>query len=147
MIMILRKLRRELVQNIIRFHHRLRKKFTFYDDEKVAKAFDIVDQLPENIDVTYSKSDDAGDSEVVTKVVESVLKEESTKNENSESQVEDVESFHKNYQKNSKSATNANDDPIMLAYLMVGSNKLFSDVEFPIQNVIAEKVDKVFKPV
>ncbi|MFS8024477.1 hypothetical protein Hanom_Chr16g01463721 [Helianthus anomalus] len=28
---------------------------------------------------------------------------------------------------------------------MVGSDKLFSDIEFPIQNVIAEKVDKVFK--
>ncbi|MFS7947414.1 hypothetical protein Hanom_Chr06g00548021 [Helianthus anomalus] len=28
---------------------------------------------------------------------------------------------------------------------MVGLDKLFSDVEFPIQNVIAKKVDKVFK--
>ncbi|MFS7977248.1 hypothetical protein Hanom_Chr10g00901821 [Helianthus anomalus] len=36
-------------------------------------------------------------------------------------------------------------DPIILAYHMVGSNKLFSDVEFPIQNMIAEKIDKVFK--
>ncbi|MFS7986785.1 hypothetical protein Hanom_Chr11g01014331 [Helianthus anomalus] len=55
------------------------KKFTFYDDEKVEKAFNMVDQLTENIDVTYSKSDDTGDSEVVGKVVESVLQDESTK--------------------------------------------------------------------
>ncbi|MFS7947416.1 hypothetical protein Hanom_Chr06g00548031 [Helianthus anomalus] len=54
----------------------------------------MVDQLPENIDVTYSKSDDVGDSDVVSKVVESVLKEDSTKNDNSGSQVEDEESFH-----------------------------------------------------
>ncbi|MFS7954037.1 hypothetical protein Hanom_Chr07g00625621 [Helianthus anomalus] len=102
----------------------------------VAKAFDMVDQLLKNIDVTYSKSDDVGDSEVVSKVVESVLKEEndSTKNDESESQVEDEdedeESFHKKNLKNLKFETNANDDPIILAYHMVGSDKLFSDVEF-----------------
>ncbi|MFS7922915.1 hypothetical protein Hanom_Chr03g00254661 [Helianthus anomalus] len=28
---------------------------------------------------------------------------------------------------------------------MIGSDKLFSDIEFPIQNVISEKIDKVFK--
>ncbi|MFS7946881.1 hypothetical protein Hanom_Chr06g00541561 [Helianthus anomalus] len=33
----------------------------------------------------------------------------------------------------------------MLAYQMVGSNKLFSDIEFPIQNVTVEKIEKVFK--
>ncbi|MFS7962261.1 hypothetical protein Hanom_Chr08g00724571 [Helianthus anomalus] len=33
----------------------------------------------------------------------------------------------------------------MLAYQMIGSNKLFSDIEFPIQNVIVEKIEKVFK--
>ncbi|MFS7927317.1 hypothetical protein Hanom_Chr04g00307651 [Helianthus anomalus] len=62
----------------------------------------MVDQLTENIDVTYSTSDDVDDSEVVSKVVESVLKEEndSTKNEKSESQIKDEESFHKNYLKN-----------------------------------------------
>ncbi|XP_021986792.1 golgin subfamily A member 6-like protein 6 [Helianthus annuus] len=41
------------------------KKFTFCDDEKVEKAFNMVDQLPENIDITYPKSDDIGDSESV----------------------------------------------------------------------------------
>ncbi|KAJ0494112.1 hypothetical protein HanIR_Chr12g0593701 [Helianthus annuus] len=63
-------------------------KFAFYDDEKVEKAFNMVDQLPDNIDVTYSKSDDSSDSEVVGKVVESVLKEESVEKGKSESQDE-----------------------------------------------------------
>ncbi|MFS7978294.1 hypothetical protein Hanom_Chr10g00913821 [Helianthus anomalus] len=95
----------------------------------------MVDQLAENIDVTYFKSD-VGELEVVSEVVESVLKEESkndsSKNDNSESQVEDEECFHKKYLKNSKSETNANDDSIRLAYYMVRSDKLFSDVEVPI---------------
>ncbi|KAJ0763806.1 hypothetical protein HanPI659440_Chr08g0285171 [Helianthus annuus] len=43
----------------------LRNNYTFYDEEKVAKGLNIVDQLPESIDVTYTKSDDADDSEVV----------------------------------------------------------------------------------
>ncbi|MFS7930736.1 hypothetical protein Hanom_Chr04g00347791 [Helianthus anomalus] len=37
------------------------------------------------------------------------------------------------------------DDPIMLAYQMIGPDKFCSDVEFPIQNVIVEKIKKVFK--
>ncbi|MFS8022487.1 hypothetical protein Hanom_Chr16g01440001 [Helianthus anomalus] len=90
------------------------KKFTFYDDEKVAKAFDMVDQLPDNIDV-----------------VESVLKEDSTKTDKSESQDENKESFHESYL-NSKSEINSNDDPIILAYYMGGSENLYSDIEFPI---------------
>ncbi|KAJ0441645.1 hypothetical protein HanIR_Chr16g0800121 [Helianthus annuus] len=83
---------------------------------------------------------------MVSKVVESVMSENvSTKNGNSESQDEDEESFHKNYLKNSKPEKNANDDPTILAYYMIGLDKLFSDVEFPIQNVISDKIDKVFK--
>ncbi|MFS7912487.1 hypothetical protein Hanom_Chr02g00130521 [Helianthus anomalus] len=67
----------------------LENNYTFYDDEKVAKTINIVDQLPDNIDVTYSKSDDIGDSEVVCKVVESLLKDDSTKTDKSESHDED----------------------------------------------------------
>ncbi|MFS8024508.1 hypothetical protein Hanom_Chr16g01464081 [Helianthus anomalus] len=102
----------------------------------------MVDQLPEIIDVTYTKSD-VGELEVANKVVESVLKDEndSTKTEISKSQHEDKERFHKNYLKKTKSDTKTNDDPILLAYLMVGSDKLFSDDEFPIHNVIMEKVE------
>ncbi|MFS8033878.1 hypothetical protein Hanom_Chr17g01574711 [Helianthus anomalus] len=76
--------------------------------------------------------------------MENVLKDEnendSTKNVNSTSQDEDEVIFHKTYLKNSKpkSETITNDDPIMLAYQMIGSDKLFSDAEHPIQNVIVE---------
>ena len=38
-----------------------------------------------------------------------------------------------------------NDDSKGLVYTMIGSDKLFLDVVFPIQNVISEKVDQVFK--
>ncbi|MFS8007040.1 hypothetical protein Hanom_Chr14g01256281 [Helianthus anomalus] len=53
----------------------LENNYTFYDDEKVAKVINIFDQLPDNIVVTYAKSDDVGDSEVdkigiVFKIVE-----------------------------------------------------------------------------
>ncbi|MFS7919800.1 hypothetical protein Hanom_Chr03g00216911 [Helianthus anomalus] len=45
----------------------------------------------------------------------------------------------------SVSDTKTNDDPITLAYYMAGSDKLLSDDEFSIQNVIVEKIEKVFK--
>ncbi|KAJ0880822.1 putative transcription factor interactor and regulator CCHC(Zn) family [Helianthus annuus] len=107
----------------------------------------MVDQLPDNIDVTYSKSDNSSDSEVVGKVVESVLKEESIEKGKSESQDENEGSFHEEYLKNSKSEKNLNDDSKGLVYTMIGSDKLFLDIVFPIQNVISEKTDKVFKMV
>ncbi|MFS7968264.1 hypothetical protein Hanom_Chr09g00795411 [Helianthus anomalus] len=47
--------------------------------------------------------------------------------------------------KNSKSDSKTDDDPIILAYQIIGSHKLFSDIEFSIQNVIVEKIEKVFK--
>ncbi|MFS8006475.1 hypothetical protein Hanom_Chr14g01249571 [Helianthus anomalus] len=58
------------------------KNYTFNYDEKVAKEINIVDQFTENIDATDTKSD-VGESEVVNKVVKSVLKDEndSTKTE------------------------------------------------------------------
>ncbi|MFS7966479.1 hypothetical protein Hanom_Chr09g00774211 [Helianthus anomalus] len=63
----------------------------------------------------------------------------------SESQDENEGSFHESYMKNSKSKKDANYDPKGLAYTMIGLDKLFSDNEFPIQNVIVDKIDKVFK--
>ncbi|KAJ0508376.1 putative transcription factor interactor and regulator CCHC(Zn) family [Helianthus annuus] len=122
-------------------------KFVFYDEEKVEKAFNLVDQLPDNIDITYSKSDYSSDSEVVGKVVESVLKEESVESGNSKSQDENEGYFHDGYLKNTKFEKKLNHDSKGLVYTMIGSDKLFLDVVFPIQNVISEKVDKVFKMV
>ncbi|MFS7919099.1 hypothetical protein Hanom_Chr03g00208901 [Helianthus anomalus] len=94
--------------------------YTFYDGEKVEKAINMVDQLPDNID-------------------------ESTRIDKSESQDENEGSFQEKYLKNSKSEKDANDDSKGMVYTMIGSDKLFSNVEFPIQNVISDKVDKVFK--
>ncbi|MFS7977974.1 putative transcription factor interactor and regulator CCHC(Zn) family [Helianthus anomalus] len=122
-------------------------KFAFYDEEKVEKAFNMVDQLPDNIDITYSKSDDSHDSEVVGKVVESVLNEESVDTGKSESQDEDEGNLHDGYLMNTKSEKKLNDDSKGSVYTMIGSDKLFLDVVFPIQNVISEKIDKVFKMV
>ncbi|MFS8034859.1 hypothetical protein Hanom_Chr17g01586121 [Helianthus anomalus] len=128
-----------------------RKKF-----EGVEKALNIklktvqnpINQLPDNIDVTYTKSD-VCESELVNDVVEKVFEEESqsdsAKNENSKSQFEDEETFHKNYLQNSKSDSRMNNDPIMMMYKMVRSDNLFSDDEFLVQNVYLEKLEKVFK--
>ncbi|KAJ0780763.1 hypothetical protein HanPI659440_Chr06g0241461 [Helianthus annuus] len=80
----------------------LENNYTFYDGEKVEKAINMVNQLPDNIDVTYTKSDDISDSEVVGKVVESVLAEESIETGKSESQDENEGSFHEEYLKKLK---------------------------------------------
>ncbi|KAF5760083.1 hypothetical protein HanXRQr2_Chr16g0749111 [Helianthus annuus] len=121
-------------------------KFVFYDDEKVQKAFNMVDQLPDNIDVTYSKSDESGDSEEVGNVVESVLKdEESVETGKHKSHDENEGSFHEGYFKNLKSEKRENDDSKGLVYTMIGSDKLFSDSEVQILNVMSEKIEKVFK--
>ncbi|MFS8025578.1 hypothetical protein Hanom_Chr16g01476751 [Helianthus anomalus] len=81
----------------------------------------MVDQLSDNIDVTYSKSDDTSDLEVVGKVDESVLQNNSTKTDKSESQDENNGSFHESYLKISKSEKDANDDSEGLVYTMIGS--------------------------
>ncbi|KAM0013533.1 hypothetical protein Hdeb2414_s0042g00740311 [Helianthus debilis subsp. tardiflorus] len=110
----------------------LENNYTFFDGEKVEKAINMVDQLPDNIDVTYTNSDDISDSEVVGKVVESVLAEESTKTDKSESQDENEGSFHDSYLKHSKFEKVVNDDSKGLVYTMIGSDKLYSNNEFPI---------------
>ncbi|KAJ0929621.1 putative transcription factor interactor and regulator CCHC(Zn) family [Helianthus annuus] len=125
----------------------LENNYTFYDGEKVEKVINMVDQLPDNIDVTYTKSDDISDLEVVGKVVESIFKEESVDTGKTESQDENEGNFHDGYLKITKSKKNLNDDSKGLVYTMIGSDKLFLDVVFPIQNVISEKVDQVFKMV
>ena len=44
-----------------------------------------------------------------------------------------------------KSDESTNDDPIMVVYTMIGTDKLYSDFEYPLQNVKIENVEKVFK--
>ncbi|KAJ0809384.1 putative transcription factor interactor and regulator CCHC(Zn) family [Helianthus annuus] len=125
----------------------LENNYTFYDGEQVEKVINMVDQLPDNIDVIYTKPDDLHDSGVVSKVVESVFKEESVAAGKTESQVENDGNFHDEYLKNTTAEKNLNDDSKGLVYTMIGSDKLFLDVVFPIQNVISERIDQVFKMV
>ncbi|MFS7935805.1 hypothetical protein Hanom_Chr05g00407861 [Helianthus anomalus] len=69
--------------------------YTFYDCKNVEKVINMVEQLLDNIDVTYTKFDDLGD--LVGKVVESILLEEYTKTDKSESRDENEGSFHERY--------------------------------------------------
>ncbi|MFS7934351.1 hypothetical protein Hanom_Chr05g00390591 [Helianthus anomalus] len=96
------------------------------------------DQLPHNIDVTYSKSDTDATSEVVKNVVEKVLGKENENNvfennqpkfdkESSSPQPKSDQSFHDNYLR--KSGNSSNDDPNILMYKMCGSHQLYSDSE------------------
>ncbi|MFS7981055.1 hypothetical protein Hanom_Chr10g00946461 [Helianthus anomalus] len=124
--------------------------------EGVEKALNIklkivqnqIYQLPDDIDVTYTKSDIC-ESELVNDVVEKVFDDEkqndSTKNESSNSQFEDEESFHKNYLQKSKFDSKMNNNPTMVMYKTFGLDKFFSNIEFPIQKVILEKLEKMYK--
>ncbi|MFS7904731.1 hypothetical protein Hanom_Chr01g00039491 [Helianthus anomalus] len=111
-------------------------------------------QLPDDIDVTYTKSDIDYELELVKKVVEKVLENESDtanyesckskfEKGSSSSQYKSDESFHKNYIP--KSVSSLKDDPKLVMYKMNGSDKLYSDEEFLIHNVNLNKVEKVFK--
>ncbi|MFS7948751.1 hypothetical protein Hanom_Chr06g00563551 [Helianthus anomalus] len=99
-----------------------------------------VEKLPKKIDVTFTSSsdDDSIQSEVVKNVVENVLKS------NNDS-TEDEECFLNNYTPKQKSKNNSNDEPTLVMYKMCGSDKLYSDSEFPIENVNVDKLKKVFK--
>ncbi|XP_021975488.1 uncharacterized protein LOC110870613 [Helianthus annuus] len=83
-----------------------------------------------------------------------VLDEESEKSEktHSEKAVSDSENegnFLDRYVP--KSEKSENEDPIMVVYTMIGTDKIYSDYEYPLQNVKIENVEKkaakqVFKP-
>ncbi|MFS7929925.1 hypothetical protein Hanom_Chr04g00338141 [Helianthus anomalus] len=98
------------------------------------------EKLPETIDVTFTSSSDENSvqSEVVKNVVENVLKSDSES-------IKDEECFLNNYISKSKSQHNSNDEPTLVKYKMCGSDKLYSDIEFPIENVNVDKLKKVFK--
>ncbi|MFS7963292.1 hypothetical protein Hanom_Chr08g00736381 [Helianthus anomalus] len=98
--------------------------------------------------ITFSSSDTDSESQVVKKVVDQVLDEESEKSEKAQSEKvisdsEDEGNFLDRYVP--KSGKSTNDDPIMVVYTMVGTDKLYSDSEYPLQNVKIENVEKVFK--
>ncbi|KAM0043515.1 hypothetical protein Hdeb2414_s0010g00342201 [Helianthus debilis subsp. tardiflorus] len=97
-------------------------------------------KLPESIDVTFNSSsdEDSVQSEVIKSVVEKVLKSENDT-------TEDDECFLDKYIPKSKSKNNLNEEPNLVMYKMAGSDKLYSDCDFPIENVIVGKLRKVFK--
>ncbi|MFS8003146.1 hypothetical protein Hanom_Chr13g01210481 [Helianthus anomalus] len=99
-----------------------------------------IEKLPENIDVTFNSQtdEDSIESEVV-KDVEKVLKFDS------DSTIEDDECFLNNYILKPKSQNNLDDGPTLVMYKMNGSDKLYSDNEFPIENVNVHNLKKVFK--
>ncbi|KAJ0734074.1 putative transcription factor interactor and regulator CCHC(Zn) family [Helianthus annuus] len=117
------------------------------NEEQVKKAINIklksetTDELPENIDVTFTSSDTDHESELIKKVVDQVL----DKDEESESKSE------------SESSSSLVDSPKSLVkrvynkeFLLSKNNlndldKLYSDEEFPISGVKTGLIKKVFK--
>ncbi|KAJ0879945.1 hypothetical protein HanRHA438_Chr10g0457341 [Helianthus annuus] len=128
------------------------------NEEQVKKAVNIklksetTDDLPDNIDVTFTSSDTDHESELIKKVVDQVLEkdeesESKSESENSSSSVDSPKSLVKRvYNKEFLlSKNNLNDEPIKVAYTLNDSDKLYSDEEFPIRSVQIEKIKKVFK--
>ncbi|KAF5775109.1 putative transcription factor interactor and regulator CCHC(Zn) family [Helianthus annuus] len=95
--------------------------------------------LPENIDVTFTSSNDEGvQNDVVKSVVDKVLKPDCDTSE------EDG-CFLDKYIPKPKSKSNLHDESDLVMYKMSGSDKLFSDSEFPLENVNLNKLTNVFK--
>ena len=96
-------------------------------------------KLPENIDVTFTSSNDEGvQNDVVKSVVDKVLKPDCDTSE------EDG-CFLDKYIPKQKSKNNLDEESNLVMYKMMGSDKLFSDSEFPIENVNMNKLTNVFK--
>ncbi|MFS7936748.1 hypothetical protein Hanom_Chr05g00419411 [Helianthus anomalus] len=69
-------------------------------------------------------------------MVENVLKSESDS-------TEDEECFLNNYIPKSTSKNNLSEEPTFVMYKMSGSDKLYSDLEFPLENVNVDKLKNV----
>ncbi|KAF5804170.1 putative transcription factor interactor and regulator CCHC(Zn) family [Helianthus annuus] len=95
-------------------------------------------KLPESIDVTFSasSSDDSVQTDIVKSMAESVLESDSN---------EDDGCFLDKYIPKQKSKNNLNEEPNLVMYKMLGSDKLFSDTEFLIENVNVNKLKNVYK--
>ncbi|KAJ0827652.1 hypothetical protein HanRHA438_Chr17g0828281 [Helianthus annuus] len=109
------------------------------------------DAVEEVIDVSKEMNEEApkeiADKALMSKLKE-VLDDESEKSEKAKSvefgsDSEEDGNFLDRYL--SKTDKSVDDDSIMVAYTMVGSDKLYSNTEFPLQNVKFENVEKVFK--
>ncbi|KAJ0567524.1 putative transcription factor interactor and regulator CCHC(Zn) family [Helianthus annuus] len=112
-----------------------KKKSWLVNDEETNEV-----KLSDTIDITFTSSsdEDSVQSEVVKSVVENVLKSESDTSE-------EDECFLDKYIPKSKSKNNLSEEPNLVMYKMVGSDKLYSDCDFPIENVNVGKLRNVFK--
>ncbi|KAF5802893.1 putative transcription factor interactor and regulator CCHC(Zn) family [Helianthus annuus] len=128
------------------------------NEEQLEKAVNIklktdtTDELPENIDVTFTSTDTDHESELIKKVVDQVLdtdEESESKSESggSNSSVNGPKSSVKrSYSKEFLlSKANLDDETFEVAYTLNDSDKLYSDKEFPIRSVRFDMIKKVFK--
>ncbi|KAJ0589142.1 putative transcription factor interactor and regulator CCHC(Zn) family [Helianthus annuus] len=108
----------------------------------------LENDLPDNLDITFNASDIDNSSQVIKNVIVQVLDNDSEKSEQAKSvesgsESEEDGNFLDRYL--TKMDKSTDDDSIMVAYTMVGSDKLYSNTEFPLQSVRFETVQKVFK--
>ncbi|KAJ0800365.1 hypothetical protein HanPI659440_Chr03g0102121 [Helianthus annuus] len=127
------------------------------NEEQLAKAVNIkqktdtTDELPENIDVTFTSSDTDHESKLIKKVVDQVLDtdEDESKSESggSNSSINSQKSSVKrSYSKEFLlSKANLDNETFEVACTLNDSDKLYSDKEFPIRCVKTELIKKVFK--
>ncbi|KAJ0435384.1 putative transcription factor interactor and regulator CCHC(Zn) family [Helianthus annuus] len=128
------------------------------NEERLEKAVNIklksetIDELPDNIDVTFTASDTDHESELLKKVVDQVLdmdeesKSESKSESSSSSEKSPSSPVKRVYNKEFLlSKNNLNADTFKVAYTLKDSDKLFSDEEFLIRSVKNEQIKQVFK--
>ncbi|MFS7936717.1 putative transcription factor interactor and regulator CCHC(Zn) family [Helianthus anomalus] len=130
--------------------------------ERVEKAINLQwesgpsDNLPENIDVTYTSSDTDHESKLIKRVVDQVLDKDDSEESNTEFKPESksesdaskstIKRDKRVYDKQFLlSKSNLNDESFKVAYTLKDSDKLYSDEAFPIRSVRFEMIQKVFK--
>ncbi|KAJ0820188.1 hypothetical protein HanPSC8_Chr16g0704911 [Helianthus annuus] len=128
------------------------------NEEQLEKAVNIklktdtTDELPENIDVTFTSSDTDHESELIKKVINQVLntdEESESKSESggSSSSVNGPKSsVKKTYSKEFLiSKSNLNDETFEVVYTLNDSDKLYYNNEFPIMSIKTELINRTFK--
>ncbi|KAL9994360.1 putative transcription factor interactor and regulator CCHC(Zn) family [Helianthus debilis subsp. tardiflorus] len=130
--------------------------------ERVEKAINLQwesgpsDNLPENIDVTYTSSDTDHESKLIKSVVNQVLDKDDSEESKPESKPESksesntskptIKKDKRVYNKEFLiSKSNLNDESFKVAYTLKDSDKLYSDDAFPIRSVKFEMINKLFK--
>ncbi|KAJ0925822.1 hypothetical protein HanRHA438_Chr04g0164021 [Helianthus annuus] len=132
------------------------------NSERVEKAISLQwesgpsDNLPENIDVTYTSSDTNHESKLIKSVVDQVLDKDDSEESNMESKPKSKSEFDESKPTIKKdkrvydkeflmSKSNLNNESFKVAYTLKDSDKLYSDEAFPIRSVRFEMIQKVFK--